>query len=98
MKWGRREERGRSCLGARERDEWWSYAPKPNMAKAVQIAATHTPMDTSAIAIKNVNLRSRGHSAGFLNSGTSARPREKLAPSDRSLLSTVASLPVQFFA
>jgi hypothetical protein len=40
------------------------------MAKAVQIAATHTPMDTSAIPIKNVNLRSRGHSAGF--SGTSA--------------------------
>ena len=42
------------------------YAPEANMA--VQIAATHTPMDTSATTIKQVNLRSRRWRAGFLNS------------------------------
>jgi hypothetical protein len=42
------------------------YAPEANMA--VQIAATHSPMDASATTIKQVNLRSRRRSAGFLNS------------------------------
>ena len=45
---------------------WWDYAPEANMA--VQIAATHTPMDTSATTIKQVNLLSRRRRAGFLNS------------------------------
>jgi hypothetical protein len=39
---------------------------------SVQIAATHSPTDTSAIAIKEVNLRSRRGRAGFLNKRTPA--------------------------
>jgi hypothetical protein len=45
---------------------WGDYTPEANMA--VQIAASHTPMDTSATAIKQVNLLSRRRKAGFLNS------------------------------
>jgi hypothetical protein len=67
------------------------------MAKAVQIAAIHSPIDTSAITIKEVNLSSRRWRAGFLNNRAPARPREKSAPSNRSLLSTISSLPVQFW-
>jgi hypothetical protein len=37
---------------------------------AVQIAATHSPMDTSAITIKQFDLRSRRRRAGFLNKRT----------------------------
>jgi hypothetical protein len=37
---------------------------------AAQIAATHTPMDKSAITIKQFNLRSRRRRAGFLNKRT----------------------------
>jgi hypothetical protein len=54
-------------------------------------------METSTITIKDVNLSSRRRRAGFLNSRTPACPREKLAPSNRSLLSTVSSLPVPTF-
>jgi hypothetical protein len=43
---------------------------RANANMAVQIAASHSPMDTSAITIKQVNFRSRRRRAGFLNSRT----------------------------